>query len=78
MRTLAFGKVASSEAHLDRIYRSDRGLLDAPDRSDTALVLRVVWRILILVAFVLLTFPACFGAWAADSIHRGNSGSMKR
>ena len=61
MRTLLFSKVAPSEAHLDRIYRNDRGLLDAPDRSDTALVLRVVWRVLILGAFVLLTFPPCFG-----------------
>jgi hypothetical protein len=62
MRTPVFGKVAPSEAHLDRIYRSDHGLLNASNQSDTAFVLRVVWRVLILVAFVLLTFPPCFAA----------------
>ena len=39
--------------------------MNNPNGKDSALVFEVVWRLLILIAFVMVTFPPWFGAMAA-------------
>jgi len=36
--------------------------MDIPDGKDSMGVFGIVWRVLVLVAFVIATFPPCFGA----------------
>jgi hypothetical protein len=65
MRMLVIGAANTSSSRVDRTYRSDPTPLVAPKETDAALALRVVWRVVALVAFVFLTFPPCFSGIGA-------------
>jgi hypothetical protein len=69
-RAFVTGKQGAPAPRLDRIYRRIATPLIAPTRAGSTPSVGVAGRGLILVAFVLLTFPSCF-----DGIQAGIDGS---
>jgi hypothetical protein len=64
-RTLEIESERPLESVVDRMYRSDPPRMKDSNSTDSAVVFGVVWRVLILVTFVIVTFPPCFDTMKA-------------
>ena len=60
-RTLKIESEGPLETVVDRICQSDPSRRKDSKNTDSAVVFGIVWRLLILIAFVMVTFPPCFG-----------------